>query len=128
MAWVAAAGAALSFISANNKSKQDTKDRKEMSATGAMYDRENTQFDKELDYYYTQLDRQDKMRGLDEFRKFSTVKNYMPNYHDDNPDVVVPEKPVFNEGQYAPPPPKKKEKFSWTKKLIQPFYRVGEFE
>jgi hypothetical protein len=126
--WAAAIGAALSYVGGEKSKKDARRDNQATNAAEAMYNRQQSEFDAEQNYYYQQLEKQSKMRGLDEFRKFSTVQNYMPDYHNDNPGPVLPEKPEFNEGKYAPPPEKKKEKFSWTKKLTQPFYRVGQFE
>lgn len=100
--WLQAAGAALSFFSASKKSKDDAKAKKEdtlMQISGA---RQNSQFDAEQAYYYNQLARQEKMRGLEEFRKFSTVQSFAPGYTNTNPNpIVVPTKPEYNKGTYS---------------------------
>lgn len=133
MAWIAGAAALIGGIAQSAAAKKDKKDSQahdtEMSEKGAMYQRENAQFDSEMEYYYAQLGRANKQRGLDTFRNMSTVKNYMPHYVSNDPRIVLPDKPVFNKGIYEvhEDPKKQEEPFSWKKKLIQPFYRIGQF-
>jgi hypothetical protein len=121
MGWIAAA---VAVVGSYAKSQQDKKaaknakkDSKEMTQAEAMLARENSQFDAEQEYYYQQLEKKEKSRGLDEFRKFSTVQNYAPNYTNTNTGPVVPTKPNYNEGIYAKPveeptEPKKKKKLT----------------
>lgn len=99
--WAQAAGAALTFFSKNKDEKNKFKQTKQEMALESMYGRENSQFDTEQAYYYQQLKRQEAMRGLDEFRKFSTVKNYAPGYVNTNPGPVLPDKPTYNTGSYS---------------------------
>ena len=106
--WIQAAGAALSFLGGRNDKKEEAKRSKEEMALDAMYGREKSQFDAEQAYYYKQQERLEKMRGLDQFRQFSTVKNYYPNYQNTNPDpIVIPEKPQYNQGNYGNTTPSK---------------------
>jgi hypothetical protein len=57
----------------------------------------------ELENYYKQQDKMEKLRGLDEFRKFSTVQNFAPQYTNTNPNPVTQAVlPQYNTGAYAP--------------------------
>lgn len=101
--WLQAAGAALSFFSGNSSAKKAAKADKEKLQAEILGQRQNSQFDNEQKYYYQQLGKQEAMRGLDEFRKFSNVKSFAPSYANTNANpVAIPTKPVFNEGAYAP--------------------------
>lgn len=112
MAWISAiaavGGSALSAYGQGQAADQQGKQTKEQYEFERTSDRENAQFNADTAYYYSQLKRQDEQRGLDQFRTMSSVKNYDPNFVDNNPRVVVPDKPIFNQGIYAPPsqPPK----------------------
>jgi hypothetical protein len=66
-----------------------------------MIARQNAAFEAELRHFYEQLNKQEKKRGLDQFRTFSTVKNYAPDFVDTNPGPVLPTKPGYNTGEYA---------------------------
>lgn len=100
--WISAAGAALSFFSSNKKAKEDKKATKEQTLMEISGARQNSQFDAEQAYYYQQLGREEKMRGLDEFRKFSTVQSFAPGYTNTNPNpIVIPTKPEYNQGTYS---------------------------
>lgn len=99
-AWVAAAtitaGGALIGGVAKSKAEKDAQKRAAKDAKAANKDEAKwsslvSQFEKEQDYRYEQLNRQNKQRGLAEFRKFSTLNSYAPNYQQTNPDIVVPE-------------------------------------
>lgn len=101
--WAAAAGMVLSAVGSAEDKKKDQKHEGEMTEKGALLQRQNYQFNSQMDDYYKQRDRNEKLRGLDEFRKFSTVKHFAPNYTDSTvgqrQDPVMPK---FNEGAYAP--------------------------
>ena len=102
--WAAGAMALSSLgssLSASSAAKKKSKAEIANMGLEGMLSRENSQFDGELQYYYKQLARQDTQRGLDQFRKFSTVANYAPQFHDTNPGVVVPTAPSYNTGQYS---------------------------
>lgn len=59
-----------------------------------MYDGVLSQFEREQDDYYNQLNRQRKQRGLDTFRQFSTLNQFAPNYTPAaQQEIVVPDKP-----------------------------------
>jgi hypothetical protein len=133
MAWIAAAVGLLGSFASSKAAEADKKDSQKhdfaMTGEEAKNARLNSMFDKEQDYYYQQLDRANKQRGMDLFRERSTITQWDPEHIDPNPRIVVPERPIYNEGmyKYVPEPEKEREPFSWKKKLLQPFYRVGEF-
>lgn len=105
MAWIAAGAAILGSLGSSGAEKKAQKkanefELKKIGLEGTI-SRENSQFDAEQNYYYKQLDRQGKKRGLDQFRQFSTVKNFTPNYVANDPQIATPVKPTFNQGAYA---------------------------
>jgi hypothetical protein len=105
MPWMAAVGNILGGIGAGGAAKKAAKEEykrtKKLATLEAMLGRQNNQFDRELDEYYKQLDRQEKRRGLDEFRKFSRMEQIDPNYQNTMPAPTTPTMPIFNQGQYA---------------------------
>jgi hypothetical protein len=108
MAWLALAGGVLKSFGASSAAKKDAKTR----GVAAEYargtaDRAAIEFKNASDYYYQQLGKQEKMRGLDEFRKFSTVTNFAPTYVNTNTGPQVPVMPNYNDPQYASITPKK---------------------
>lgn len=109
--WVSAIGSGLKFLGgslgAKKKAKQDAKNEKEKIMLESSESRRNSQFDAETAYYYKQLERAGKQRGLEQFRQFSTVKNFAPNYQDTSKPIEVPVQPVYNQGAYANPTGKK---------------------
>lgn len=106
MAWIAAGASILSSLGAGGAAKKaaktDLKNKKILNEQEGGISRQNSQFNMELEYYYKQLDKKDKMRGLDEFRKFSTVKNFSPNYANTTAAPVLPTAPQATAGAYAP--------------------------
>lgn len=94
---IAAGGAILGGISAEKKAKADRKaanqDRQSATKESVVFDALSSQFEKEQDYYYNQLERQNKSRGLDEYRKFSTVNSFAPQYENTSGGIIVPDKP-----------------------------------
>lgn len=95
-------GAVASSQAAKKKAKQDKKDTQELTLEGAKYNAMTSQFEADTDYYYNQLNRQNKQRGLAEFRKFNTMQKIDPNYTQTQTGIVVPEKPDAEE-VFAPP-------------------------
>ena len=55
-----------------------------------------SQFEREQEDYYNQLDRQRKQRGLDQFRQFSTMSQFAPEYQGDTSRIVLPQRPDVN--------------------------------
>lgn len=105
--WMKAVGAVLGGIgrsgqekkAAETKFKNDLKLNEQEGTIG----RQNAAFTMELENYYKQQERTEKLRGLDEFRKFSTVAQFAPNYQNTNPNPVTPVvMPQYNAGAYAP--------------------------
>lgn len=62
-----------------DKAYQSTATKKETAFSGIL-----SQFERESDDYYSQLNRARKQRGLDEFRKFSTLNQFAPQYINEN--------------------------------------------
>jgi hypothetical protein len=105
--WAAAAANVLGSLgaagAAKKKAKEDFKNERKLNEQEGVIGRQNAQFGRELDEYYKNQDRQEKMRGLAEFRKFSTVSDFAPQYQNTNPVPVIPiAKPNYNTGAYAP--------------------------
>lgn len=93
MSWIAVGGAALTAVAGYAKSRKDAKDAKKANAAAEGMDKRTIAFQNEEDYYYGQLEKQERQRGLDEFRKFNTVRQFSPGYTQTNAGVVVPTKP-----------------------------------
>ena len=100
--WIAATvtvgGSAISGVAAQEKAEEDRKnaneDRKAATREEALYGGVMSQFERELDDYYNQLNRQRKQRGLDTFKQFSTLNQFAPNYTPAaQQEIVVPDKP-----------------------------------
>lgn len=97
---IAVGGSIISGIAASKKAKQDREnakeDNKEMTENDARFGAIASQFNAEQDYYYEQLKRKNKQRGLDQFRQFSTVNQFAPNFVGGNNTITLPEKPNIN--------------------------------
>ncbi len=104
--WAAAAGALFKGLgnsgSTKKAAKEDLKSKLKLNEQEGVIGRQNSAFEMALEDYYNQRDRAAKSRGLDEFRKFSTVGNFAPEYKNDVPAIQVPTMPVHNQGAYAP--------------------------
>ena len=102
--WKAAAatigGSIVSGIASSKKAKKERKwdkeDRKEMTRDEAKYSAVLSRFEAEQEDYYNQLNRQRKQRGLEQFRQFSTVNQFAPQYVGDNTEIVLPDRPNIN--------------------------------
>jgi hypothetical protein len=98
--WGAAIAVGGSLIAgyANKKSADKAADRAESSARAAtrdeaLYSGLLSQFQNEEEYRFQQLNRQNKERGLAEFRKFNNMQAISPNYQQDiNTGIKVPDK------------------------------------
>ena len=100
--WIAATitvgGGVISGYGQQKKAEEDRKnaneDRKAATREEALYGGVMSQFERELDDYYNQLNRQRKQRGLDTFKQFSTLNQFAPNYTPAaQQEIVVPDKP-----------------------------------
>lgn len=92
---IAVGGAVISGVAKSKQAKEDRKnanaDAKAANADEAKWGSLVTQFESENEYRMEQVRRRDKQRGLDEFRKFSTVNRFAPEYTQTHQGVVVPE-------------------------------------
>lgn len=97
MTWFAVAGAAVTVVGGALSDRKAGKDadknraqsdfqQQEQSRLG----RQDTIFNKQVDEHYIQKERAQRQRGLDEFRKFSTVGQFAPEYQDTSQRVAVP--------------------------------------
>lgn len=97
--WIAAAatvvGGALSGMGQEKAAKEDRKAQREMTQDSARYEALLSQFEKEQDYYYSQQERANKQRGMEQFRQFSTVQKFAPQYVSTSTPVAVPTKPAI---------------------------------
>lgn len=119
-------GAVISGMGAKKEKEADRKAQKGMTKDEAKYSAILSQFDNEQQYYYQQLDKQEKMRGLDEFKKFSGMSRIDPNYVNTNTGPILPEKPDANKLFPDPPKsPKKKKKKSGLGGLIDKIDPLG---
>jgi len=104
--WIAAvvgvAGSALSGMGQEKKDKADRKAQRELTQESARYEALLSAFENEQNYYYDQLNRANKQRGLEQFRQFSTLRQFAPEYTQTSPGVVVPSKPAIP--NFAPEP------------------------
>lgn len=101
-------GAIMSAQAEKKKQKAANKENRAATREEAKYQGLLSQFEHEQDYYYEQLGKQEKMRGLDEFKKFHTVREIDPSYVNTNTGPIVPEKPDIN--KYFPEEKKVKKK------------------
>ena len=106
---IAVGGAVISGVAAEKKAKKDranaNEDRRAATKEEAQYGSALSKFDKEQDYYYEQLQRQNRQRGLDQFRSFSNLQSYAPQYQGDTARITLPAAPDINSiiSQAAPP-------------------------
>lgn len=90
---IAIGGAAISAYGKNKAEKQASKDAKVATKDEAKYQGILSQFEKEQDYYYNQLERKNRVRGLDQFKQFSNIGKFAPGYKTADTTPIVPEKP-----------------------------------
>lgn len=86
-------GTLVSGYAANKAKKDDQREARAMTKEEAKYSGILSQFEKEQDYYYEQLARKNKVRGLDQFKQFSNVGSFAPGYKPADTTPVLPEKP-----------------------------------
>lgn len=89
-----------SLLSGIGASKQQKKSQQFQASEARLSDERQAKYQailgqvsKDTDYYYSQLSRKNKQRGLDQFRQFSTLNQYAPNFVGGNNQIVVPAKP-----------------------------------
>lgn len=99
--WVAAVVGAVGSYASSRSQKKALKDQREHDA--AMTEEESwrsmqrEQHSAALSDFYNRRDRAEAQRGLDEFRKFSTVQDFAPGYVNDNPRIEQPVLPDLND-------------------------------
>lgn len=99
--WAAAAvsvvGGVIAGKGAEKKDKADKAFEQEMTAEGSRLSAQRSGYDRALEDFYQQKDRARKQRGLDQFRQFSTMSEFAPNYDaNSEPRVVEGEAPDYN--------------------------------
>lgn len=97
--WGAAIMVVGSVASAQAAKKKEAAARKENrvdTKQEAKYSALLSQFEREQDYYYNQLEKQEKSRGLDQFKKFSGMSRIDPTYVNTSGGIVLPDKPDIN--------------------------------
>ena len=102
--WGAAIAVGGAVISGYAKSKQEKAARKNANSDAKAANKDEAKwsslvsaFEKEQDYRYDQLARQNKQRGLDEFRKFNTVNQFAPEYSQTYQGIQVPESKTMSD-------------------------------
>jgi hypothetical protein len=97
MLWVGVAGAAATVIggamsdkSAKKAGKEDRAQTAFMQQEEARLGRQDAIFNRQVDEHYVQKERAQRQRGLDEFRKFSTMGQFAPEIQDTGTRVAVP--------------------------------------
>lgn len=92
---IAMGGAVIGGIAKSKQAKQDRKnanaDAKAANADEAKWGSILSQFENEQEYRYEQIRRQNKQRGLDEFRKFNSLGEFAPDYQQTHNGIVVPD-------------------------------------
>lgn len=105
--WVAAAitvgGGIIAGVGQEKKDKNDKKYNKEMTEEDYRRTAQQSGYEAALENYYNERARYEKQRGLDQYRQFSTMKNYAPNVDDQSGRVAAPTMPQYNE--FAPTTP-----------------------
>lgn len=96
---IAVGGSLLSGAAASKKDKADKKHEAAMTKEESALAAQRMGYEKALENYYTDEDRYQKQRGLDEFRKFATIGRYAPGYSDADARVAQPVMPTY--GQFA---------------------------
>lgn len=97
--WEAAivvAGGIASGMAAEKKDKADKKYQTKMTQEDYRRTAQQTGYEAALDDYYKQKDRYEAQRGLDQFRQFSTINNYKPDYNPMDGQLTAPVMPDYN--------------------------------
>jgi hypothetical protein len=102
--WIAAVvtvgGGVIAGMGAEKKDKQDKAHQEAMTKEESRLAAQREGYSAALENFYTQKDRYERQRGLDQFRQFSTVGSFMPGYTDDAARVASPTAPDYND--FAP--------------------------
>ena len=114
-------GALIGGMGKQKEKEADQKFQAGQTREEAINALKSSEFNAAQDYYYERLGKQNQQRGMNEFRKFSTVRQFNPSYSDSTTDIVLPNKPNYKD--YFPDAPakaKKKKKRSFLGKLADP--------
>lgn len=90
------AGSLLKGSADKKKAKEDRENEKADTVASVGYRALSDVFDAQLSDYYSQLGRKRKERGLDQFRQFSTLNQFAPNYVNTN-RIAVGEMPSISD-------------------------------
>lgn len=96
-ALVTVGGAVVSGYAASKKDKADKKENRAMTQKEAELNAQTLGYEGALENFYMEKERFQKQRGLDEFRKFSTMGTWAPGYSDNAARVADPVMPKFND-------------------------------
>lgn len=108
MAWsaVIAAGASLlgGVMGGKGKEEQDkankayeSAENRALASDKAKYSAIDTLFENKVADHYSQLQRQRKQRGLDQFRSFSTMQRIQPGYSESGNGIELPREPTIGD-------------------------------
>ncbi len=121
---VTVVGGAIAGRAQEKKDKGDKAHDKEMTREGAKWNAALSEFEAGQTDYYNQLNRQRKQRGLDNFRQFSQLGSFAPQYQQTSTPIEVPTKPnaleTFAEPEEEAGPAKKKKSGGLMRKLTDP--------
>lgn len=93
---IVVAGGIASGMAAEKKDKADKKYQTKMTQEDYRRTAQQTGYEAALDDYYKQKDRYEAQRGLDQFRQFSTINNYKPDYNPMDGQLTAPVMPDYN--------------------------------
>lgn len=110
--WAAAAvtvvGGVIAGKAAEKKDKGDKQHQEAMTKEESALAAQRTGYERALDDFYTQKERAGRQRGLDQYRQFSTVGEFAPEYDaSGEPRIANPVMPNYND--FDPTPPEEKE-------------------
>lgn len=99
---VAIGGAAISAYGDQKAKEKAAKDSRAMTKEDRDHDIKMTGYNRALEDYYTQKDRVNKQRGLDQFRQFSTLQQYAPEYVEGGNRMADPVMPKYADQEGLP--------------------------
>lgn len=125
---IALGGAVISGYASQKQAKEARQQSKADTKEGAIYSALLSQFEDERADYKEQLGRQRKQRGLDQFKQFSRVGTFAPEYAGDTSRIEVGPEPSVVElldrlkaaDTILNPPKAKKKKRGFLSKVVDP--------
>lgn len=92
--WGAAIAGIASYASSRSANKNASKNASKELREGGIEARRTSAFDRDLDYYYEQLDKSNKRKALDSaYHPFSKFASFAPSGYKDPALPTVPSKP-----------------------------------